>query len=142
MEPAEVLKFFEADYSEMVTLRDIEFYSTCEHHIMPFSGVAHVGYIPDKRVVGISKLARLVEIFSRRLQIQERLGDEIVNAIMDHIQPRGAGVILEARHMCMVCRGVQKQQSVMLTSHLKGNFLKRPSVKEEFQKLVLNGKCL
>uniref|UniRef100_A0A6M3XPD7 GTP cyclohydrolase I n=1 Tax=viral metagenome TaxID=1070528 RepID=A0A6M3XPD7_9ZZZZ len=124
--PKDLFKTFAAQgYDQMVLLRDIEFHSTCEHHMLPFSGKAHVAYIPSKggRVLGVSKLARLVDVFARRLQIQERIGDQVTAAIMENLNPLGAACILEAKHLCMVCRGVQKQNSVMMTSSLKGLFL-------------------
>jgi len=132
--PAHILgKEFEADgYDQLVLLRGIEFWSTCEHHLLPFAGVAHVGYVPGGRVVGISKLARLVDCFACRLQIQERMTDEIATAIQQHLSPVGVGVVVEARHQCMVCRGVRKQQSVMLTSSLRGCMLDLPSARREF----------
>jgi len=121
---------------QMVLLKDIEFYSTCEHHILPFYGKAAVAYIPEERVVGISKLARLVECFSRRLQIQERLGEQITTSLMEVLKPKGAACILEACHMCMIVRGVQKQHSVMVTSSLKGNFLENQSTRQELMRLL------
>lgn len=122
-DPASVLTVFEdGACDEMVILRGCEFYSTCEHHLQPFMGRAHVGYLPDKKVIGISKLARLVDIFARRLQIQERLTTQIAEAIEEHLKPRGVGVVLEAKHLCMVCRGVRKQNSEMVTSALRGAF--------------------
>lgn len=120
-----------AGYDEMIVLRDIELYSTCEHHMLPFYGRAHVAYIPGTRVVGLSKLARLVECFARRLQIQEKLTREIAEAIDQCLSPRGVGVIIEAKHMCMVARGVGKQNSVMTTSALLGKF-REPEVRAEF----------
>jgi GTP cyclohydrolase I len=135
--PADVLKCdFEADgYDEMIVCRNVQFYSTCEHHMQPFFGRAHVGYLPDKRVVGLSKLARLVDVFARRLQIQERLTEQIAAALNDHAQPRGVGVVVEAQHFCMVCRGVRKEQSSMITSSLKGVF-REAAARQEFFALV------
>ena len=134
--PEDILKTqFAADYDEMVVLKDIEFYSTCEHHMLPFFGKAHVAYLPDGKVVGISKLARLVEIYARRLQIQEKLTTQIAQSIMDILNPIGCGVVMEAKHFCMVCRGVEKQNSNMVTSALKGEFQK-DEVKQEFLKLI------
>lgn len=134
--PEEILgRVFEAGkYDQMVILRDIEMYSTCEHHMLPFFGKAHIAYIPNDKVVGLSKLARLVECFSRRLQIQERLTQQIADALNEHLLPQGTGVIIEAKHFCMISRGINKQNSVMTTSHLTGVF-KNPGVKEEFFKL-------
>ena len=127
---------FDSDgYDQMIVCRDIQFYSTCEHHLQTFCGRAHVGYLPDKRVVGLSKLARLVDVFARRLQIQERMTEQIAAALEQHVKPRGVGVVCEARHFCMICRGVQKQESSMVTSSLKGMFLEA-AVRSEFFNLV------
>lgn len=131
--------FEEGACDQMVLLRDVEFYSTCEHHMAPFFGKAHIAYIPNKRVVGISKLARLLEAFSRRLQIQERLTTQITTALMEHLEPKGAACCLTAKHFCMVCRGVNKQNSEMVTSDLKGEFL-QPEVRSEFFSLIQLGK--
>ena len=121
--PEQHLKTFsEGACDEMVVLKDIEFYSVCEHHMQPFFGRAHIAYIPDNRVVGISKLARILEVFARRLQIQERLTTQIVDALEEHLKPKGAACIIEAQHFCMVCRGVNKQNSVMVTSAMNGVF--------------------
>lgn len=120
-------------YDQIVLLRDIEFHSTCEHHMLPFSGVVHVGYIPaDGKAVGVSKLARLVEHFSRRLQIQERMTSEIAYAIDDVLNPQGVAVVVEAKHLCMGCRGVRKPGSTMLTSMMLGAFRHDPSSRAEF----------
>lgn len=127
----------DGDYQSMVVLRDIEMYSVCEHHMLPFFGKAHVAYIPDNgKIVGISKLARIVDVYARRLQNQERIGEQITTALMEILQPKGAACIIEATHMCMLMRGVNKQNSVMLTSSLKGAFLDEPSVKEELMNLI------
>ena len=115
-------QFNSENYDEMVVLKNIEFFSTCEHHMLPFYGKAHVAYIPNGSIVGISKLARLVEVFSRRLQIQERLTTQIADSLMDIIMPIGCGVVIEAKHFCMVSRGVNKQNSIMETSTLRGIF--------------------
>lgn len=124
IDPASVFTTFEADgYNELVLLKNIEFYSTCEHHMLSFSGRAHVGYIAHGRIVGISKLARLLDIYARRLQVQERIGQQVTQAIMRHLKPAGAACIIEAEHLCMRCRGVEKQNSVMVTSSLTGRFL-------------------
>ena len=129
-------KEFEADgYDELIICRNIDFYSTCEHHMQPFYGRAHVGYIPKKKVVGLSKLARLVDAFARRLQIQERLTEQIAAALEKHLQPLGVGVLVEATHFCMVCRGVRKQNSCMTTSSLKGIF-RKAEARAEFMALV------
>jgi GTP cyclohydrolase I len=121
-DPADALKEFVDDCDEMVLLKNIEFYSTCEHHLQPFYGKAHIAYIPNGRVVGISKLARVLEIYARRLQIQERICQQVTSALNDHLQPKGAACILEGKHFCMMCRGVEKQGSTMITSSLTGAF--------------------
>lgn len=127
--PADVFRAsFESDgYQQLVLLKDIEFFSTCEHHLLPFSGRAHIGYIPNKRVIGISKLARVLDIYARRLQIQERIGEQVVDAIMNFANPIGAACVIEAKHLCMQCRGVEKQHSVMSTSSLRGVFMQKDS---------------
>ncbi|MDB5098330.1 MAG: cyclohydrolase [Cyanobacteria bacterium RYN_339] len=122
-------------YSEMILLRDIPFSSMCEHHMMPFNGLAHVAYLPAERVVGLSKLARLVDCYSRRLQIQERMTREVAKAIMLHLHPLGCGVVLEARHGCMTCRGVKKEGAIMVTSALEGDF-QNPATRAEFMALI------
>lgn len=128
---------FDSDgYSQMVVLKDIELFSMCEHHMLPFVGKAHIAYIPGKKVVGLSKLARLVECFSRRLQIQERLTDQIAHAILDHLGASGVGVMIEAKHFCMSMRGVNKQHSVMRTSCLLGLIKESSSARMEFLKLI------
>lgn len=135
-DPAAVLKVFEdGACDEMVVLRNMEFFSTCEHHMLPFFGKAHVAYIPNGRVIGISKLARILEIYSRRLQVQERLTEQITKALDEHLKPKGSACVLEARHFCMICRGVQKQNSEMVTSSLTGVF-RKPEVRAEFFHLV------
>lgn len=128
---------FAEDYSEMVIVKDIEFYSLCEHHILPFFGKAHVAYIPDGYIVGLSKIPRVVEVFSRRLQVQERLTDQLLQAIHKTIQPLGVAVVIEAQHMCMMMRGVQKQSSVTTTSAFTGAF-KAERTRNEFLKLITN----
>ncbi|UDQ98162.1 GTP cyclohydrolase I FolE [Lentisphaerota bacterium WC36G] len=132
--------FFEAEYDEMVIVKDIEFYSMCEHHLLPFFGRAHVGYIPNGKVFGVSKLARIVDMFARRLQLQERLTKEVATAINDIILPEGVGVVMEAQHMCMVMRGVQKQHSKMVTSAMFGSFRDEPETRAEFLSLIRNSK--
>jgi GTP cyclohydrolase I len=137
MDSADLLTTFAADgYDEIVLLKDIELYSMCEHHMLPFFGKAHVAYIPDKKVIGISKLARLVDIYAKRLQIQERLGDQVTDALMKHLKPKGAACIIEATHMCMRMRGVQKQNSVMTTSSMKGAFYKEQATRGELLQLI------
>ncbi len=127
---------FSVCYDEMVVVKDIELFSLCEHHLLPFFGKCHVAYIPTKKVVGISKIARLVNLFSRRLQIQERLTSQIARAIFEKISPEGVGVILEARHLCMVMRGVEKQHSQAVTSAMLGAFKDSKQTRDEFLSLV------
>ena len=127
---------FEEDYDDMIIVRDIEFYSLCEHHLVPFFGKCHVGYLPDGKIVGLSKIARLVELFSRRLQVQERLTHEIAHALEEAIQPRGVAVVMQARHLCMMMRGVEKQGSQMVTSAVLGAFRERDRTREEFMSLL------
>ena len=127
MNVADVFKTFDVKYDELVILQDVEMWSTCEHHMLPFFGRAHVAYIAAGRVIGASKLARLVEVFSRRLQVQEQIGMQVVDALMTHLQPKGAACIIEARHLCMSARGVSKQHSVMKTSAMRGIFLEDSS---------------
>lgn len=121
---------------EMVILKNIEFSSTCEHHMLPFIGKAHVGYLPDGKVVGLSKLARLVDCFAKRLQIQEKMTKEIAGAIALHLAPKGVAVVVEAHHQCMSCRGVRKQSTTMITSEMLGEFRRKPEVRAEFLALV------
>ena len=132
----DVLTVFDDTCDEMVLLKDIEFYSTCEHHILPFTGVAHIAYLPNEKVVGISKLARVLEIYSRRLQIQERLTNQVAQAVMGHLKAKGAACVIEAKHLCMTCRGVNKQSSVMVTSSLRGAFKEDAKVRAEFYSLI------
>lgn len=127
---------FPSDNSEMVVVQDIEFYSLCEHHMLPFIGKAHVAYIPQGKVIGLSKLARIVDMFARRLQIQENMTKEIAEAIMQVTDAKGVGVVLEAQHMCMKMRGVEKQNSTMKTSMLLGSFRENPATRAEFFSLV------
>lgn len=138
-DPREILnqaKFTEEDYQEMVVVRDIDFYSMCEHHILPFSGRANVAYIPRHHIVGLSKIPRLVEVFSRRLQVQERLTTQIANTIMEVLDPLGVGVIIRAEHLCMRMRGVEKQNSIVTTSAMLGAFRTQQATREEFITLV------
>ncbi len=137
MDPKEILerRFSSESYNQMIVLKDIELFSTCEHHLLPFYGKVHIAYIPNGHVVGLSKLARLAECFARRLQIQERLTQQIAESLMENTGAKGVGVMLEAKHMCMVARGVNKQNSVMVTSALRGCFMDQ-QVKEEFLKLI------
>ena len=127
---------FQAHLNHMIILRDIEIYSLCEHHLLPFFGRCHIGYIPKGKVLGVSKLARLVEVFSRRLQLQERLTNQIARELMDHIEPEGVGVVIEARHLCMMMRGVEKQNSSMITSAMLGSFHNATATRTEFLELV------
>jgi GTP cyclohydrolase I len=137
VDPRQVLSVnFEEGHDEMVILKDIPFYSLCEHHFLPFHGVAHVGYIPDGCVVGISKVARVVELFAKRPQLQERLTGQIADCIMDALQPDGVAVVVEAEHLCMTMRGVKKPGSRMVTSAMRGYFKKRAVTRAEFLSLV------
>ena len=130
--PADILTTFDSDgYDQIIALRDIEMYSICEHHMLPFIGKAHVAYIPKKRLIGISKLARLVDMYARRLQIQERIGEQVTTALMQYLDCEGAVCIIGAEHLCMQMRGVNKQNSVMITSSLKGVFLENPTARQE-----------
>ena len=139
-DPLEVLQvgFEEEEHQEMVILRDIPFYSMCEHHFLPFHGVAHIGYIPEKRIVGISKLARVVEILARRPQLQERLTGQIADVIMEGLKPKGVGVVVEAEHLCMTMRGIKKPGSIVVTSANRGLFRRNLATRQEFLSLVRN----
>src|ERR1700761_3788790 len=140
--PTEILRgaLFDVGYDEMVIVKDIEMFSLCEHHILPFFGKVHVAYIPNGKVVGLSKLPRLVDIFARRLQIQERLTVQIAETIQDAIQPLGVGVVIEARHLCVMMRGVEKQHSSAVTSHMLGSFRTADKTREEFLSLIRTGR--
>ena len=127
---------FDVAYDEMVIVKDIEVFSLCEHHLLPFFGKAHVAYIPRNKVIGLSKTARLVDMFARRLQVQERLTREVADAIQDTINPAGVGVVVEARHLCMMMRGVEKQHSSAITSTMLGEFRENSTTREEFLSLV------
>jgi GTP cyclohydrolase I len=127
---------FDEDHRSMVIMRDIELYSLCEHHMLPFFGKCHVGYIPNGKIVGLSKLPRIVDVFARRLQVQERLTDQIADAIDEVLNPAGVGVVIEAEHLCMMMRGVEKQNSRTLTSALRGCFRDDSNTREEFLRLV------
>ena len=136
-DPAEILgeALFHVSYDEMVIVRDIEMYSLCEHHVLPFFGRVHIAYIPNGKVVGLSKLPRLVDVFARRLQVQERMTQQIASAIEEAIAPKGVGVVIEARHLCMMMRGVEKQSSSTVTSAMLGAFRRQPT-RGEFLSLV------
>jgi len=127
---------FDVQYDEMVIVSNIDFFSMCEHHLLPFFGKCHVGYLPDKKVIGISKIARLVEMYSRRLQVQERLTTQIAKTIEEKIKPLGVGVVIEAQHMCMQMRGVEKQNSRAITSSMLGNFRRSAETRMEFLDLI------
>jgi GTP cyclohydrolase I len=127
---------FDGQHENMIMVRDIELYSMCEHHLLPFFGVAHIAYIPNGRIVGLSKLPRIVEVFARRLQVQERLTEQIAQAVEDAVQPRGVGVVIEASHLCMMMRGVEKQNSRTITSALRGVFRDCSMTRDEFLRLA------
>ncbi len=137
-DPAAALNgaLFDVEYDEMVLVREIDFYSLCEHHMVPFFGRVHVAYIPDKKVIGLSKIPRLVEIFARRLQVQERMTMQIAQTLDDVLKPKGVAVVVEAKHLCMMMRGVQKQNSSAITSSLRGEFENDPKTRSEFMGLL------
>ena len=137
-DPAAILNsaLFSEEYSEMIVLKDLDFFTLCEHHMLPFFGKAHVAYIPSKKILGLSKLARLFEVFARRLQVQERLTTQVAHSLMDAIDPQGVGVVVEAEHLCMRMRGVEKQNSVVVTSCMLGAFRDRQETREEFTMLI------
>ena len=140
LKPEDVLTTFEEKelfpHNQIILLKNIEFYSTCEHHMLPFFGKAHIAYLPSNRIVGISKLARILEIYARRLQLQERIGHQVTQALMTHLNALGAACVLEAQHFCMIARGVEKQNSIMVTSSLRGTFLKNPQTRAELMALI------
>lgn len=137
MDPQQILQsaMFKENYNEMVIVKDIELYSLCEHHMLPFFGKAHIAYIPNGHIVGLSKIPRVVDVFSRRLQVQERLTEQILDCINDTLEPEGVAVVIEASHMCMMMRGVQKQNSTTTTSGFRGSF-KQTDTRNEFLKLI------
>ena len=137
MDPQQILQsaMFKENYNEMVIVKDIELYSLCEHHMLPFFGKAHIAYIPNGHIVGLSKIPRVVDVFARRLQVQERLTEQILDCINDTLQPEGVAVVIEASHMCMMMRGVQKQNSTTTTSGFRGTF-KETDTRNEFLKLI------
>jgi GTP cyclohydrolase I len=141
-DPDKILQgaLFDVTYDEMVIIKDIEMFSLCEHHMLPFFGKVHVAYIPNGKVIGLSKIARLVDVFARRLQVQERLTVQIAETIQKAIQPQGVGVVIEARHLCVMMRGVEKQHSAAVTSHMLGSFRTAQKTREEFLSLIRNGK--
>ena len=137
IDPKSVFKVFDGEkYDEIVILKDIEFYSTCEHHMLPFYGKAHIAYIADGNIIGVSKLARLLEVFARRMQVQERIGMQVVNALDKYLKPLGAACIIEAKHMCIACRGVEKQSSAMITSSMTGRFRDDTAARMELLHLI------
>ena len=127
---------FEAESDDMVIVRDIEFFSLCEHHMLPFFGKCHVGYIPNKKIIGLSKIARIVDMFARRLQVQERLTKDISHALMDILDAEGVGVVMDAQHLCMQMRGVEKQNSITTTSSMLGSFRRELATRNEFTRLI------
>jgi len=141
-DPDKVLQgaLFDVSYDEMVIVKDIEMFSLCEHHLLPFFGKVHVAYIPNGKVLGLSKIPRLVDIFARRLQVQERLTVQIAETIQNAVNPQGVGVVIEARHLCVMMRGVEKQHSAAVTSHMLGSFRTLQNTREEFLSLIRNGK--
>jgi GTP cyclohydrolase I len=138
MDPAKVINdaLFTEDYQEMIVQKDMDFFSLCEHHMLPFFGKAHVAYIPHHKIVGISKLARLVDVYARRLQVQERMTNQIATIIMEKLDPLGVAVVIEAEHLCMRMRGVEKQNSMVITSTLLGAFQNRQETRNEFMTLI------
>lgn len=133
---------FAEDYNEMILVKDIEIFSLCEHHMLPFFGKAHVAYIPDGKIVGLSKLPRLVDVFARRLQVQERLTLQIRDAIEEVLEPQGVAIVIEATHLCMVMRGVQKQHSITTTSAMSGAFMDNENTRAEFMRLIRHSETL
>jgi GTP cyclohydrolase I len=143
-DPRDILNdaMFVEEYDEMVIVKDIDFASICEHHLIPFIGKCHVAYMPKRKIVGLSKIPRLVEMYSRRLQVQERLTTQIANTLNEVLQPRGVAVVMEAIHLCMLMRGVEKQNSKAITSAMLGGFRDRPETRAEFMELIKSGRGL
>jgi GTP cyclohydrolase I len=144
-DPAEILRsavFEESDYDEMVIVKDIELFSLCEHHLLPFFGKCHVAYLPDKKIVGLSKIPRVVECFARRLQVQERLTTQVAKLIEEALKPKGVAVVVEAFHLCVMMRGVEKQNAHMITSSMRGRFRSDSRTREEFLDLIHRSKPL
>jgi GTP cyclohydrolase I len=141
-DPVEMLRtaIFASEVDEMVVVKDVEFYSLCEHHLLPFYGRCHIAYIPDGQIVGLSKLGRVVDAFSRRLQVQERLTAEIAGAVQAAVEPKGVGVVMEAHHLCMMMRGVEKQTSMAVTSNMLGRFRNDARTRGEFLELIRGGR--
>lgn len=137
-DPRKILNdaIFDVEHDEMVLVKDIDFYSMCEHHMLPFFGKAHVAYLPMRKIVGLSKIPRLVEVFARRLQVQERMTNQIAEVLVDLLQPRGVAVVIEAQHLCMQMRGIQKQNSSAMTSAMRGEFLSNTETRREFLSLI------
>jgi GTP cyclohydrolase I len=141
MDPKEAVTLFDSEgYDEMIICRDIDFFSTCEHHMLPFYGRAHIGYIPQEKIIGISKFARITDIFAKRLQNQERLTTQIAEFLNDTLKPHGLGVILEAEHLCIKSRGADRQNSTVTTSSFKGSFKRKPETRSEFLDLIAKSK--
>jgi GTP cyclohydrolase I len=140
--PEDILEgaLFESETEGMVIVKDIECYSLCEHHLLPFYGTVHVGYIPGSHIIGLSKIPRIVDLFARRLQVQERLGQQICDTLDTFLKPKGIGVVIEARHLCMRMRGVEKEHSTAVTSHVKGLFKEDPRTRQEFLDLIRSNK--
>jgi len=135
-DPKQHMKIFEEKCDELIVVKDIEFFSTCEHHMLPFFGKAHIGYIPNGKVIGVSKIPRILEVFTRRLQIQERIGAQVCDVLNECLDPLGVGVVLEAKHFCMVCRGIEKQNSIMKTSCMLGVLRTKPEARQEFLEMI------
>jgi len=137
VDPKQVITLFDSEgYDEMIICRDIDFFSSCEHHLLPFYGRAHIGYIPDKKIIGLSKFSRIVDIYARRMQNQERLTTQVADFLWKNLKPKGLGVILEAEHLCIKARGAEKQNSFVTTSAFRGLFKKRPETRSEFLDLI------